>query len=185
MATVGMVSVMLLARCAAQGVDPFSPAERVSGLADLENVGRVAPGLYRGAAPTREGVAALAKLGVRTVVNLRHYHGAREERWCRERGIQYVGIPLESSDAPSDAEARRFLDVATDPGRRPLYFHCWRGKDRTGAMCAAYRMAVEGWPLAAALREMDEFDFFPGWRDLRAWVESFPARRESLWPGAR
>ena len=92
---------------------------------------------------------------------------------------------LESSDAPSDDDVRRFLALATDPARRPLYFHCWRGKDRTGAMCAAYRMAVEGWPLEAALREMEAYGFYRGWKDLLGFVEGFPARRDALWPERR
>lgn len=160
---------------------PF--AERVAGLRGVENVARVAPGLYRGAAPSREGLDALvATLGVRTVVNLRHYHGSREERWCKERGLAYFGLRVESSDAPTDEQVRDFLRLATDPGRRPLYFHCWRGSDRTGSLCAAYRMAVEGWPLAAAEAEMQEFGFFDGWRDLLGFVRGFPARQEALWP---
>jgi hypothetical protein len=43
-------------------------------------------------------------------------------------------------------------------------------------MCAAYRIAVEGWTLAEARREMEAFGFFPGWRDLWNWVGEFAAR---------
>lgn len=160
---------------------PF--AERVEGLRGLGNVARVAPGLYRGAAPSHEGLDSLVSaLGVRTVVNLRHYHGSREERWCKERGLAYFPLRVESSDAPSDEQVREFLRLATDPERRPLYFHCWRGSDRTGAFCAAYRMAVDGWPLPDAEAEMQEFGFFDGWRDLLHFVRGFPARKEALWP---
>lgn len=160
-------------------------ATRVPGLRGVENVGLVAPGLYRGSAPSAEGLDALKVLGVRTVVNLRHYHGSTEEQRCRERGLAYERIVLESSDAPSDDDVRRFLALASDPARRPLYFHCWRGKDRTGAMCAAYRMAVEGWPLEAALREMEAYGFYRGWKDLLGFVQGFPARRAALWPEGR
>jgi protein tyrosine/serine phosphatase len=142
----------------------------------VENVGLVAPGIYRGAAPDAKGLDALKALGIKTVVNLRHYHGATEEKLCRERGLDYVSIVLESSDAPSDEDAKRFLAVVTDPDRQPVYFHCWRGKDRTGAMCAAYRIAIEGWTLQEARREMEAFGFFPGWRDLWNWVGAFAAR---------
>ena len=71
---------------------------------------------------------------------------------------------------------KRFLEIVTDPARQPLYFHCWRGKDRTGAMCAAYRIHVEGWTLEDARREMQEFGFYPGWRDLWNWVARFSER---------
>lgn len=151
------------------------PARRVA-VPGVENVGLVAPGIYRGAAPDAKGLDALKALGIKTVVNLRHYHGATEEKLCRERGLDYVSIVLESSDAPSDEDAKRFLAVVTDPDRQPVYFHCWRGKDRTGAMCAAYRIAIEGWTLQEARREMEAFGFFPGWRDLWNWVGAFAAR---------
>ena len=92
----------------------------------LQNFGQVADGLYRGAQPTDEGLDSLKAMGVRTVVNLRHFHGHTEERACLDRGIDYVWLSLESSDAPSDADVKRFLDSTTDgkkseelaPGKR-------------------------------------------------------------------
>lgn len=175
--------LVLLAVGAGAGAQPRYPiAERVEGLRGVDNVGLVAPGLYRGAAPSAKGLDQLKRLGIRTVVNLRHYHGSTEERRCRERGLAYERIVLESSDAPSDDDVRRFLTLATDPARRPLYFHCRRGKDRTGALCAAYRMAVDGWPLEAALEEMRSYGFSPVWRDLLGFVRDFPGRRAELWP---
>jgi hypothetical protein len=163
---------------------PAPAAERVVGLRGVENVARVAPGIYRGSAPTEAGLDALRGLGIRTVINLRHYHGGREAEGCRRRGMSYVRLMLESSDAPSDEDVRRFLAIVTDPAQQPVYFHCWRGKDRTGAMCAAYRMAVEDWPLEHAVAEMEGFGFFRGWTDLRAFVERFATRRELFAPPA-
>jgi len=158
------------------------PAARLEATPGLENVGLVASGLYRGSAPTREGVRTLKMMGIKTVVNLRHYHGSREGDWCREEGLDYVRLVLASSDAPRDEDVREFLKIATDPARRPVYFHCWRGKDRTGVMCAAYRMAVEGWSFDEANREMEAFGFFPGWRDLRRYVEGLASRTGGVWP---
>ena len=172
--------------CGSRAEPPPTPsgrvAERLSNLAGLDNVGRVGPGLYRGNAPTEQGLDTLKAMGVRTVVNLRHYHGAREERGCRERGLNYVHFVVESSDAPSDEDVTRFLKIATDPNQQPVYFHCWRGKDRTGVFCAAYRMAVDGWTREEALGEMGAFGFFEGWRDLREYVVRFPERLERVWP---
>jgi tyrosine-protein phosphatase SIW14 len=157
-------------------------AVRQESLPGLENVGLVAPGIYRGSAPAGEGFDTLKRLGIRTVVNLRHYHGTSEEKECRRRGIAYERVVLESSDAPGDADVKRFLELVTDPARRPLYFHCWRGKDRTGAMCAAYRLVVEAWSLEEARNEMEAYGFFPGWRDLWDWVGAFADDRQRLWP---
>lgn len=138
--------------------------------------------LYRGGAPTREGLETLKGMGIRTVVNLRHYHGKGEEKDCREVGIGYLRIVLESSDAPTDEAVRRFLRAVTDPALQPVYFHCWRGKDRTGAMAAVYRMTVDGWPLEEALAERDAFGFYHGWHDLDEFVRGFPQRMPEFWP---
>jgi tyrosine-protein phosphatase SIW14 len=179
------LAALLLAGCgkaavpvAAKQASQRAFAERMPGVKGLENVGRVAPGIYRGSTPTMEGLDSLRALGIKTVINLRHYHGSREERACRSRGLDYVRIGLPSSDSPRDEDVRKFLAIATDSQRQPLYFHCWRGKDRTGVMCAAYRMTIEDWPLADALAEMDAYGFFSGWRDLRGFVERFSERRD-------
>jgi tyrosine-protein phosphatase SIW14 len=178
-----VLSASLLLAAAALA-PPHPHAERLTGLAGIENVGLVAPGIYRGSRPTDAGLDSLKKLGVKTVVNLRHYHGGAEEAGCKKRGIAYEHVVLASSEAPSDADVRRFLEIVTDPARQPVYFHCWRGKDRTGVMAATYRMAVERWTLEEALLEMHDFGFYRGWHDLHAYVESLPPRLGLLWPAA-
>lgn len=169
---------------AADGGTPRPFAERLSGLAGLQNVGRVAPDIYRGSAPTAAGLESLQKLGIKTVINLRHYHGSAEEAGCRRLGIDYRRVMLASSSAPNDRDVQRFLQLVTDPARRPIYFHCWRGKDRTGVMCAAYRMAIEGWTLRDALAEMQAFGFFSGWHKLHAYAQGLPKRLPEIWPGS-
>ncbi len=163
---------------------PFPPrrfAERLT-LAGVENVGLVAPGLYRGAQPSEEGLCALKALGVRTVVNLRHFHSDEEEKACRRLGLAYRRFSTESSDAPTDEAVCAFLKTVTDPSLRPLFFHCAHGKDRTGTMAACYRMAAEGWTLDEALAEMDAFGFRMLWKDLRAYVKAFAPRAADFRP---
>jgi protein tyrosine/serine phosphatase len=163
--------------------NPARPwAERLEKLAGLENVGRVTPQILRGDEPSREGLLTLKKMGVRTVINLRHSHGSTEEKACRELGLDYVRIALASSDAPRDEDVRRFLSIVADPTRQPVYFHCWRGKDRTGMMCAVYRIAVQRWPLDEALAEMDSFGYFEGYHDLRGYVRRIAAQPTLVWP---
>ena len=138
----------------------------------------MAPGLYRGAQPSKEGLRTLKELGIRTVVNLRHYHGDTEMEECGKLGLHYIRFRLESSDAPSDEDVRSFLEIVTDPAHRPVYFHCHHGKDRTGTLCAAYRMAVEdwsdealtNWTLSASTRR----------KALRAYVKGFPDRKDRI-----
>src|SRR5512138_1011202 len=54
-------------------------SERVYNLPGLNNVGRVAPGVLRGAAVGRNGYATLKALGVKTVIDLRTTENERKQ----------------------------------------------------------------------------------------------------------
>ena len=186
--TLSLLAILgVLAQASCGRIPPAPPpgrafAERLEDLPGLGNLGRMAPGIYRGAQPTEEGLDRLKAMGIRSVVNLRHDFWEQEAPACRERGLEYLHLPLDSSGTPSDADVRRFLAWVTDPARQPVFVHCHHGCDRTGTLCACYRIAVDRWPLDDALREMDAFGFKRIWRDLRAYVGAFPDRRAEVWP---
>ena len=143
-------------------------AERVE-LAGVPNLHKVSEDVYRGAQPTAEGMQQLRKLGVRTIINLRSFHSDRDE--IGETGLGYEHIYMKTWH-PEDEEVMRFLKTITDPNRTPVFVHCQRGADRTGTMCAIYRIAVEGWSKAAAIKEMTKggFGFYSGWQNLVGYV---------------
>jgi protein tyrosine phosphatase (PTP) superfamily phosphohydrolase (DUF442 family) len=144
----------------------------------VDYAAEVAPGLYRGGQPDEQGIAWLRERGIRTVINLRHYHGDTEGERVRAAGMRYERIPLESTDAPTEEQARRFLSIVRDPDAHPIYVHCLHGVDRTGAMIALYRMQEQGWTNSDALAEMEHFGAHGILHDLRRWVGSFvPARQ--------
>lgn len=152
-------------------------ARPVEGARGVDYAALVAPGIYRGGQPDEEGIRWLRSVGVRTVVNLRHYHGDTEGELVRAAGMDYVRIPLESTDAPESEQIAALLAVVRDPAARPVYVHCLHGVDRTGAMIAVYRMQEEGWTNSDALGEMEHFGAHGILHDLRRFVGSFaPAR---------
>jgi protein tyrosine phosphatase (PTP) superfamily phosphohydrolase (DUF442 family) len=133
----------------------------------------VAPGLYRGGQPDKEGIAWLKSLGVKTVINLRHFHGDTEGDGLAAAGMRYERIPMESTDAPTRPQVQRFLTLINDPALRPVYVHCLHGVDRTGTMMAVYRMEMEGWSNAEATAEMEYFEAHDILRDLREFVRKY------------
>jgi uncharacterized protein (TIGR01244 family) len=136
------------------------------------NLHQVSERLYRSAQPEPHGFPELAKLGIRTVVNLRSAH--TDEAWLDGTGLRYEAIPMTASSvSPQDVE--RFLEIVTDPGRGPVLVHCQHGADRTGTLCAAYRMVVEGWTADEAIAEMTRGGF--GFHRLHG---SLPALLRSL-----
>ena len=136
----------------------------------------VAPGLYRGGQPNAEGIAWLKSIGVKTVLNLRHYHGDTEAKLVESAGLRYERIAIASSDQPTREQVARFLTIVRDPTLRPLYVHCQHGVDRTGALMAVYRMEDENWSNLEAYAEMEYFDAHLIWQDLRNFVKAYRPR---------
>jgi protein tyrosine phosphatase (PTP) superfamily phosphohydrolase (DUF442 family) len=125
-------------------------------LPSVPNVHKVCDDLYRGGQPTAEGFRELKKLGIKTVVNLRLLHSDRGE--IADTGLEYEHINMEGWEAEDD-EAVRFLRIVTDKARMPVFVHCQFGSDRTGTMCAVYRVAVQGWSRQEAIDEMTHGGF--------------------------
>ena len=148
-------------------------ARRLTDVRGVAYAAEVAPGLYRGGRPSAEGVAWLKSMGIKTVLNLRHYHGDTEKEQVESAGLRYERIALGSSDAPRAEQVARFLEIVRDPTLRPLYVHCKHGVDRTGAMMSVYRMEEEGWSNLEAFAEMKFFDANLIWQDLRNFVRAY------------
>ena len=120
-------------------------------LPGLSNCYKVSENLYLGAQPTKEGFLQLKALGIKTVVNLRSFHSDRDDIPCI--GLAYEHIYMKAWHA-EDKEIVGFLKIVTDPNKTPVFVHCQHGSDRTGTMCAIYRIAVEGWSKEKAIEEM-------------------------------
>jgi protein tyrosine phosphatase (PTP) superfamily phosphohydrolase (DUF442 family) len=122
----------------------------------LENFYRVTDDLYRGAQPDAAGLRRLKALGVKTVVNLRRFH--EDGQMVGQAGLEWVHINV-NPFKPRRDQLVAFLRVASDPNRTPVFVHCQRGIDRTGMMCAVYRMVICGWTKAEAIDEMTNGPF--------------------------
>jgi uncharacterized protein (TIGR01244 family) len=135
----------------------------------LPNLHRVSPELYRSAQPTAEGIQQLGALGIKTIVNLRSRHSDRD--LLRATEVHYEQIPMQAWD-PEEQEVVQFLRLVTDPQHTPVLVHCEHGADRAGAMCAVYRVAVEGWSKEEAVREMVQggYGFHGIWRNLVRFI---------------
>jgi len=141
-----------------------------------KNVFQVSETLYRGGHVTREGAAELRSLGIQTVVSFRFV--GRDVRYASQAGMNAVQIPFQVWK-PDEDQVVEFLKVAADPNCRPLYFACNRGADRAGMMCAAYRVAVEGWSKEEALDEMihGPFDYNPIWKKAAQFIRDMDVER--------
>lgn len=135
----------------------------------VPNLHRVSPTLYRSAQPSAAGMRALRDMGVETIVNLRSFHSDRDAIGSTGLGYEHLYV---KAWHPEHKEVVRFLQIVTNPKRQPVLVHCQHGADRTGLMVALYRVAVQGWTVDAAVREMTEggFGFHAVWKNLVPWL---------------
>jgi protein tyrosine phosphatase (PTP) superfamily phosphohydrolase (DUF442 family) len=112
----------------------------------------------------------LKRMGIETVVNLRSFHSDRDERG--DTGLGYEHIYMKAWH-PERKEVVRFLQIVTIPKRTPVLVHCLHGADRTGTICALYRITVQGWTKQRAIQEMTEsgFNFHAVFDNLPEWIE--------------
>ena len=116
----------------------------------LPNLHQVSPTLYRSAQPLDDCGKSIAELGIRTVVCLRI--SETDTMMPKDVGVHYIKLtPL----GMSDKDIIRVLSILANPaGGAPCLVHCQHGADRTGVICAAYRVCVQGWTKEAAIDEM-------------------------------
>jgi len=138
----------------------------------LPNFHQVAPGIYRGAAPTGEGFTTLQSLGVRTIIDLRIEKTAKAEQQSAEKsGFIWIHLPM-GKEAPTQKQVDTLLATLAKATETPVYVHCQHGADRTGCMIGIYRVQVQGWSFSQAWEEMRQYGFKPWLEELKASVRS-------------
>ena len=148
-------------------------SERIYNLPGLSNVGRIAPGVYRGAQPGANGYATLKKMGIRTVIDFRTTENDRQQ--VEKAGMRSISVPIEMSRDGLREKVDRVVALMADPANQPVFIHCRHGQDRTGIVSAAYRMKVEGWSLKDAETEMQAFGFNDVWINFKRFIRQYGA----------
>ncbi len=148
---------------------PASWAQPVK-LEGVPNLHKVSEDLYRSAQPSALGMQKLKQMGIETIVNLRSFHSDRDEIGFTGLGYEHIYM---KAWHPERKEAVRFLQIVTNLKRTPVLVHCLHGADRTGAMCALYRIVVQGWTKEQAVKEMTQggFNFHAVFDNLPHWIQ--------------
>lgn len=126
---------------------------------------QVDTGIWRGPQPvTSEDYRQLQDLGVTRILDLET--GAR---WLRDGepladalladrfGIRTYNHPMGAVAPPTYLELIQAVNFMVN--QRPVYVHCRQGVDRTGIVCAAYRIRIQRRGVNYAVNEMKALGF--------------------------
>ena len=121
---------------------------------DVCNFHQVDAQLYRGGRPRSSAYPKLVGIGVRTIINLEEPKFAMEEKAAidqlnsglpSDRQIQFVSFPIAPAEIDeeglSDGRLRELFGEIQASGK-PIFLHCYHGKDRTGMVVALYRLLL-------------------------------------------
>ncbi|MCT4610109.1 MAG: dual specificity protein phosphatase family protein [Pelagimonas sp.] len=117
----------------------------------------LAPGVWRSNQPTHRRFEKYAKMGIKTVINLRG-----EDRWahyllekdsCEKLGLTLVNAKLWARHAADRAYIVDVIDKLR-AAERPLMFHCKSGADRAGFVAAMYLLVFENAPIDEAIKQL-------------------------------
>jgi protein-tyrosine phosphatase family protein len=119
---------------------------------------KVAPGIYRGSAPSPADVAHLhKKYNIKKIISLDEKSGERIDRSCKLLGIKQIKLYITDRKSILNLLHHNLKDLLERDG--PTFIHCFHGKDRTGLVCAMFQVKYLGKSPEVAIAEAKKLGF--------------------------
>ena len=122
---------------------------------ELTNLYKIDSGVYRSEQASHEDFKALEKYGIGEALNLRNRHSDDDEAAGTNVKLHRVKTKAHSINEEQLIEALRIIKNR----KAPIVIHCHHGSDRTGAVCALYRVVFQNVSKEDAIHEMTEGGF--------------------------
>ena len=138
---------------------------------EAKNFYRVDELLFRSAQLDGGDAAKLHELGIKSIVNLRHFSRGGDRRAFGDQ-FWLANKPLQSWEIKPAQIADVLRTIRERQKEGAVLVHCYHGADRTGLVVAMYRVIYQGWSLDAARSEMIEggYGFHSMWQDIAGFL---------------
>ena len=163
------VALLLAAGSPAGARDRGVPASE-----GIVNFGKVNDHLYRGAQPDAAGLKTLARLGIKTIIDLRMTNDVwkAEAAEASAIGLAYTNVPMQGFGRPKPEQISKALAII-ESLPSPVFIHCQYGCDRTGTVVACYRIRHEQWSAELALKEAERYGISVFSRGMKKYILEF------------
>lgn len=140
----------------------------------MADVKKISDEFSAGGQPTPEALKQLADEGFKSVVNLRSSDEsgalANEQQLAEAAGLQYVNVPLQSTEAKAELTATVLSEAERLP--TPIYFHCGAGGRASASALIAFA-TQQKLSRKAVLAKAEELGINPEQPQLKQFLESF------------
>jgi tyrosine-protein phosphatase SIW14 len=121
----------------------------------IENGWKVDASIWRGAQPSDAAWPLLAAAGAKSVLDLNNSDPqelGRQSELVSATGMRYATYPLDNLRVATQLQVENAL-TELDYLEKPVFVHCAQGSDRSGVICACWRIHHEHWTLEEAIDE--------------------------------
>lgn len=165
--------VLIMSGCAtckttsAIGPRPSTWAAPMKDNCNVPNLYKINNNLYRSGEPTEIGITSLCEqLRIKTITNLEEFHNDTPSAACPQLHMERVPMNAgENNPEVIDKAVIKVMKILSNPKNGPFLIHCKYGSDRTGLMCAMYRIIYQKWTRDKAIDEMvnGRYGFHTAW----------------------
>jgi protein tyrosine phosphatase (PTP) superfamily phosphohydrolase (DUF442 family) len=131
------------------------------------NLYMIDTGVYRCAQPDAAAFAGLEQMGMHEVLNLRYL--CSDKKPASATGLTLHHVKMLAASCNWDKAVKSLRIIKNRKG--PIVIHCKHGSDRTGLVCALYRIVFQGWSRQAAIDELENGGY--GFHTVYANIPSF------------
>ena len=146
-------------------------SQKATFIDEAKNFYRVDELLFRSAQLDGSYAAKLHELGIKSIVNLRHFSRGGDRRAFGDQ-FWLANKPLQSWEIKPAQIADVLRTIRERQKEGAVLVHCYHGADRTGLVVAMYRVIYQGWSLDAARSEMIDggYGFHSMWQDIAGFL---------------